>query len=74
MARVTVEDCLKKVNNRFALAIMGAQRAKQLKEGAKPLVNSPENRDVVVALREVAAGKVKPNKDVSKITRIREEL
>jgi DNA-directed RNA polymerase subunit omega len=58
MARITVEDCLEKVPNRFDLVILGAKRAKQLLEGAKPLVES-DNREVVVALREVAAGKVR---------------
>jgi DNA-directed RNA polymerase subunit omega len=58
MARITVEDCLEKVPNRFDLVILGAKRAKQLLEGAKPLVES-DNREVVVALREIAAGKVR---------------
>jgi len=58
MARITVEDCLKKVVNRFELVILASQRAKQLFEGAKPLIES-DNREVVVALREVAAGKVR---------------
>jgi DNA-directed RNA polymerase subunit omega len=58
MARITVEDCLEKLPNRFDLVILGAKRAKQLLEGAKPLVES-DNREVVVALREIAAGKVR---------------
>jgi DNA-directed RNA polymerase subunit omega len=58
MARITVEDCLEKVANRFELVILGAKRAKQLFKGAKPLVDS-DNREIVVALREIAAGKVK---------------
>ncbi|MGH7843937.1 MAG: DNA-directed RNA polymerase subunit omega [Candidatus Binatia bacterium] len=58
MARITVEDCLEKVDNRFELVILGAKRAKQLFKGAKPLVES-DNREIVVALREIAAGKVK---------------
>ncbi|HWP60538.1 MAG TPA: DNA-directed RNA polymerase subunit omega [Candidatus Acidoferrales bacterium] len=58
MARITVEDCLEKVPNRFELVILGAKRAKQLLKGAKPLVDS-DNREIVVALREIAAGKVK---------------
>ena len=57
MARITVEDCLKKLNSRFALVILAAKRTKQLLEGAKPLVNV-DNREVVTALREIAAGKV----------------
>lgn len=59
MARVTVEDCLKKVNNRFALVHLASKRVRQLREGSKPLVIT-KNRDVVVALREIAAGKVTP--------------
>lgn len=57
MARVTVEDCLKKVSNRFALVHLAAKRLKQLREGSQPLVTS-KNKDVVLALREIAAGKV----------------
>lgn len=60
MARVTVEDCLQEVPNRFALVIMASKRAKQLLNGARPLVDSPKNKDVIIALREVAAGKVIP--------------
>ena len=58
MARITVEDCLKKVESRFELVILGARRAKMIMKGAKPLVES-DNRPIVSALREVAAGKVK---------------
>jgi DNA-directed RNA polymerase subunit omega len=57
MARITVEDCLDKVPNRFELVLLAARRAKQLLKGARPLVES-ENKDIVTALREVAAGKV----------------
>jgi DNA-directed RNA polymerase subunit omega len=58
MARITVEDCLQKVPSRFELVILAAQRARQLFKGAKPLIES-DNREVVVALREIAEGKVK---------------
>jgi DNA-directed RNA polymerase subunit omega len=58
MARITIEDVLKKVNNRFILSIMASKRAKQLKKGSKPLIDVEENREVVTALREIAAGKV----------------
>ena len=58
MARITVEDCLKKVESRFELVILAARRAKMLMRGAKPLVES-NNRPIVSALREVAAAKVK---------------
>lgn len=57
MARITVEDCLKKVESRFALVILAARRAKMLMKGATPLVES-DNRPIVNALREVAAAKV----------------
>jgi DNA-directed RNA polymerase subunit omega len=58
MARITVEDCLKRVDSRFELVVLAARRAKMLMRGAKPLVES-NNRPIVSALREVAAGKVK---------------
>jgi DNA-directed RNA polymerase subunit omega len=58
MARITVEDCLKKVGSRFELVILAARRAKMIMKGAKPLVEA-DNRSIVNALREVAAGKVK---------------
>ena len=57
MARVTVEDCLEKVNNRFALTILAAERARQLAKGARPLVRC-DNKPAVTALREIAEGKV----------------
>jgi DNA-directed RNA polymerase subunit omega len=58
MARITVEDCLKKVESRFELVILAGRRAKMIMKGAKPLVDA-DNRPIVTALREVAAGKVK---------------
>ncbi len=58
MARITVEDCLRKVESRFELVILAARRARMLMKGAKPLVEST-NRPIVSALREVAASKVK---------------
>lgn len=58
MARVTVEDCLEKVENRFALVILAAKRVKELKRGAPLLVTDRDNREVVMALREVARSKV----------------
>jgi len=58
MARVTVEDCLEKVTNRFQLVILASKRAKQLLKGAKPLLEA-DNREIVTALREIAAGKVR---------------
>lgn len=58
MARITIEDCLKRVENRFKLVHMTAARVRQIREGAEYLVSSPKNEDIVVAMREVAAGKV----------------
>jgi DNA-directed RNA polymerase subunit omega len=57
MARITVEDCLRKVESRFELVILAARRAKMIMKGANPLVES-DNRPIVNALREVAAAKV----------------
>lgn len=58
MARITVEDCLKRVPNRFVLVHMAANRVRQVREGSEYLVSSPKNEDIVIALREIAAGKV----------------
>ncbi|MDY6843720.1 MAG: DNA-directed RNA polymerase subunit omega [Thermodesulfobacteriota bacterium] len=60
MARITVEDCLKNVEDRFTLINLVAKRVKQMKSGSPPLVYTPENKDIVTALREVAAGYVLP--------------
>jgi DNA-directed RNA polymerase subunit omega len=57
MARITVEDCLEKVPNRFELVLLGARRAKQLLKGARPLIEA-DNKEVVMALREIASGRV----------------
>jgi DNA-directed RNA polymerase subunit omega len=64
MSRITVEDCLQKVNNRFELVMLASKRARQLFKGAKPLIES-DNREVVVALREIADGKVRREKSQS---------
>ncbi len=61
MARITIEDCTRTVPNRFHLVQMAAIRTKQLKKGARPLVRSEENKEVVVSLREIAAGYIKPD-------------
>ena len=58
MARITVEDCLKKVGNRFHLVNLAAKRVRQIRDGSEYLVSSPKNEDIVVALREIAAGKI----------------
>ncbi len=60
MARITVEDCLTKERNRFALVQLASKRAKQLLHGSKPSVlDSRGNKSVVMALREIAAGQVR---------------
>jgi DNA-directed RNA polymerase subunit omega len=57
MARITVEDCLERVESRFALVVLAAKRVKMLLKGAPPLVGT-DNKVIVNALREIAAGKV----------------
>lgn len=59
MARVTIEDCLKNVNNRFGLVHLTASRVRQMNNGSKRLVNC-NNKDIVCSLREIAASKVVP--------------
>lgn len=63
MARITVEDCLEQVDNRFLIVQMAIKRIKQYREGYKPLVQS-SNKEVVTSLREIAAGKVKPAESI----------
>jgi DNA-directed RNA polymerase subunit omega len=63
VARITVEDCLKRIPNRFVLVNTVAKRVRQIREGSDYLVSSPKNEDVVVALREVAAGRVGSKED-----------
>ncbi len=58
MARITIEDCLKRVDNRFRLVNMVARRVRQIREGSEYLISAPKNEDIVVAMREIAAGKV----------------
>ncbi len=59
MARVTIEDCLRRVPNRFALVHMAAKRVRQFNRGAPALVQA-NNKEIVMALREIAHGKVIP--------------
>lgn len=66
MARVTVEDCLKKVENRFELVSLALTRAAQLHRGAQPLVKS-KNKVVVTALREIASGKVRVHRKIEPV-------
>jgi len=58
MARITVDDCLKRIPNRFQMTLAATFRARQLANGATPLVDAEKDKPTVVALREMAAGKV----------------
>ena len=59
MARITVEDCLQQIPNRFLLVMVASKRTKQLYKGAQPLIeNKSGNKKVVLALREIAAGEI----------------
>ena len=64
MARVTVEDCLPRVDNRVALVLLAAKRARQLMAGARPIIEVSKNKPPVLSLREVATGHVKFDRDV----------
>jgi DNA-directed RNA polymerase subunit omega len=66
MARITVEDCIEKVDNRFSLVLLAAKRARQLMKGSKFLLPATDNKYVVNALREIAAGKVWIRRDEPK--------
>ena len=58
MARVTVEDCLDHVDNRFELVLLASRRARQIAQGKEPLVDLENDKPTVVALREIAEGKI----------------
>ncbi|MFI4996205.1 MAG: DNA-directed RNA polymerase subunit omega [Hyphomicrobiales bacterium] len=60
MARVTVEDCIEKVENRFDLVLLAAHRARQIASGAQLLVDRDRDKNPVVSLREIAEGELKP--------------
>jgi DNA-directed RNA polymerase subunit omega len=60
MARITVEDCLEHVDNRFQLVLMASRRARQLARGMEPQVEWENDKPTVVALREIAEGKIGP--------------
>lgn len=72
MARITVEDCQARVNNRFLLVQMAIKRVKQYREGYEPLIDS-HNKEAVTALREIAQGKVFPE-DMSYYTPTAEKV
>ena len=66
MARVTVEDCLEREENRFALVVLAAIRTRQLMKGSDPLVRS-KNKPAVTSLREIATGKVHFDKNTAAV-------
>lgn len=71
MARVTIEDCLEHVENRFKLVLLASTRARQLHHGANEFVPRGKDKDTVVALREVAAGHVSPE-NIASLHRVAE--
>ena len=69
MARITVEDCIEKVTNRFELVLLATKRARQITRGSTPLVEIENDKPTVIALREIAAGKI----DAASLNEIVEE-
>lgn len=65
MARVTIEDCLRRVENRYILVHVAVKRVRQMQESSQYLVPSPNNEDIVIALREIAAGRISTNGEES---------
>lgn len=61
MARTTVEDCLENVDNRFQLVLVASKRAREIEQGADPLVPRENDKPTVIALREIAAGLIGPS-------------
>jgi DNA-directed RNA polymerase subunit omega len=61
LARVTVEDCVDKIPNRFSLVLLAAHRARNISSGAEPLIERDRDKDPVVALREIADSAVTPS-------------
>ena len=58
MARITVDDCIKHFSNRFELTLAATNRARQISAGSQPLLDADRDKPTVIALREIAAGKV----------------
>ena len=67
MARVTVEDCLVELDNRFALVLLATGRTRQLMKGSRPLVENQKNKEPVIALREIADGRVRFDRPVRSV-------
>ncbi len=70
MARITVEDCLDNVNNRFELVLTATRRARQIGHGADPMVAEENDKPTVIALREIAGGLI----DAEKVDMIQAEI
>jgi len=68
MARITVEDCLNHVDNRFNLVLLASKRARQIANGAIPLVAPEDDKPTLIALREIEAGKITPD-NIEKIAK-----
>ncbi len=71
MARITIEDCQQRINNRFLLVQMAIKRVQQFRQGYEPLMPT-KNKEVVTALREIAAGKIMPE-NLEYFTPVRED-
>ena len=67
MARITVEDCLPRVENRFALVLLATKRSRQLMAGARPLIEDAKDKPTVLSLREIATGKVRFDRNVKDV-------
>lgn len=72
MARITVEDCLEHVENRFALVLLATKRARQLANGKEPLIDRGNDKPTVLALREIAKGLISEEM-LAKVDRVEEE-
>ena len=68
MARLTVEDCLRRLDNRYDLVLLASKRARQLTMGSDPLIETENDKPTVIALREIAAGLI-TTENVDKIGR-----
>lgn len=62
MARITVEDCLNRIDNRFDMVLTATKRARQIANGAEPMVEEQNDKPTVIALREIAQGLVDPER------------
>lgn len=74
MARVTVEDCVTKVPNRFSLVLLAAHRARAIGAGSAPLIDRDRDKDPVVALREIAEDAVKPDELIDSLVTQYQEI